>query len=75
MSTLTIRMPDEMHERLKQLARARNISVNKLMEQLSITALAEFDAEIRFRVRAARGNAKTGLRLLDKLDAGTRRTS
>lgn len=33
MGTLTIRMPDEMHERLKQLAKARNISVNKLVEQ------------------------------------------
>ena len=32
MGTLTIRMPDATHERLKTLARARNVSVNKLVE-------------------------------------------
>ncbi|MGH8658744.1 MAG: ribbon-helix-helix protein, CopG family [Gammaproteobacteria bacterium] len=68
MATLTIRMPDDVHERLRQLARSRKLSINKLMEELSIAALAEFDAETRFRVRAARGNAEVGLRLLDRLD-------
>jgi len=67
MATLTIRMPDDVHERLTQLARSRKQSINKLMEELSIAALAEFDAETRFRVRTARGNPETGLRLLDKL--------
>lgn len=49
MATLIIRLPDDKHERLKELARRRNISVNKLIEQLSTIALAEFDAETRFR--------------------------
>jgi hypothetical protein len=44
------------------------VSVNKLIEEFSTAALAEFDAETRFRARAARGNAKLGLALLDKLD-------
>jgi hypothetical protein len=39
------------------------------MEELATIALAEFDAETRFRARAARGSAAEGLRLLDKLDA------
>jgi len=30
-----IRLPDEKHERLKELAKRRNISVNKLVEELS----------------------------------------
>ena len=68
MATLTIRMPDDVHERLKQLARTRKLSINKLMEELSTAALAEFDTETRFRVRAARGNPEVGLRLLDRLD-------
>ncbi len=68
MAILTIRMPDDLHERLKQLARSRKLSINKLMEELSIAALAEFDAETRFRLRAARGNPEAGLRLLDRLD-------
>ncbi|MGH8523241.1 MAG: toxin-antitoxin system HicB family antitoxin [Gammaproteobacteria bacterium] len=68
MATLTVRMPDDMHQRLRQLARSRKLSVNKLMEELSVTALAEFDAETRFHVRAARGNPEAALRLLDRLD-------
>ena len=68
MGTLTIRVPDDTHERLRRLAEARGVSVNKLMEELSTSALAEFDAETRFRVRAGRGSAQEGLRLLDKLE-------
>lgn len=68
MGTLTIRLTDEKHERLRELARRRQVSMNKLIEDLSTTALAEFDAETRFRVRAARGSASEALRLLDKLD-------
>lgn len=68
MGTLTIRVPDDTHERLRRLAEARGVSVNKLIEELSTAALAEFDAETRFRIRASRGSAHEGLRLLDKLD-------
>jgi predicted transcriptional regulator len=69
MATLTIRLPDDKHARLKRLAEHRQISMNKLMEELSTVALAQFDAELRFRARAARGSAEEGLRLLDQLDA------
>ncbi|MGL4621195.1 ribbon-helix-helix protein, CopG family [Chroococcidiopsis sp.] len=69
MATLTIRLPDDKHERLKELAKRRNISVNKLIEELSTIALAEFDAETRFRAMVVGGNLKAGLDLLDKLDS------
>jgi predicted transcriptional regulator len=68
MGTLTIRVPDDTHERLKRLAQARGVSINKLIEEMSTAALAEFDAETRFRIRAARGDAAAGLRVLDRLD-------
>ena len=68
MATLTIRLPDDKHARLKQLDEYRQVSMNKLIEELSTVALAQFDAELRFRARAARGSAEEGLRLLDKLD-------
>lgn len=69
MATLTIRLPDEKQRRLKALARYRRISVNKLMEELSTQALAEFDTEVRFRALAASGDLDRGLALLDKIDA------
>jgi predicted transcriptional regulator len=35
MATLTIRLPADKHNRLKQLAKYRHISVNKLIDELS----------------------------------------
>jgi predicted DNA-binding protein len=69
MSVLTIRLPDDQHERLKALAAHRGVSMNKLIEELATRAVAEFDTEVRFRARAARGDAEAGLALLDRLDA------
>lgn len=69
MATLTIRIPDDKHSRLKALAQHRHVSVNKLVEELSTQALAEFDSEVRFRALVALGDAAKGLDLLDKLDS------
>lgn len=68
MSALTLRLPDDKHNRLKTLARQRGTSVNRLMEEMATLILAEFDAETRFELRAARGRgkAKRGLALLAK---------
>jgi predicted DNA-binding protein len=71
MATLTIRLPDDKHNRLKELARSRGISVNKLLEELSTIALTEFDAYTRFKAMAAMGDPEVGLKLLDKLDVLT----
>ena len=68
MATLTIRVPDAHRDRLAAMAAQRGVSVNKLMEELSTRALAEHDTEMRFRLRAARGNTERGLAVLDKLD-------
>jgi plasmid stability protein len=68
-ATMTIRIPDDKHSRLKALARHRHVSVNKLVEELSTQALAEFDSEVRFRALAARGDSARGLEILDKLDS------
>ncbi|XOV71157.1 MAG: toxin-antitoxin system HicB family antitoxin [Verrucomicrobiota bacterium] len=69
MATLTIRLSDEKHERLRQMARQRKISINKLMEEMSTATLAQFDAEVRFRALAQQGSVKEGLKILDKLEA------
>ena len=68
MSTLTIRMPDAMHARLRDLARTRGVSINKLIEEMATATLAAHDAEMRFRLLAARGDAKRALAILDRLD-------
>lgn len=68
MSVLTIRLPDEKHARLKSLALARGVSVNKFMEELATVALAQHDAWTWFRAEAARGDPQRALQLLDRLD-------
>ena len=50
------------------MAARRGLSLNKLMEELSTRALAEHDTEMRFRMRAARGDTAHGLVVLDELN-------
>jgi hypothetical protein len=59
---------------LRNLAKARGISVNRLIDELATAALAEHDAESRFKVMAARGSRSRGAALLDKLDRAYRST-
>ncbi len=68
MSALTFRLPDDKHERLKELSRQRKISINRLLDEMTTLMLAEFDAETRFQLRASRGQGQEarGLALLQK---------
>ena len=56
MAPFTLCLPDEKHERLRQLAARHQLSMNKLLEEIATVALAEFDAETRFRARTAHGS-------------------
>ena len=47
MSAITFRLPDAKYERLKQLAKSQNTSVNKLLDELSTIALVSYDAKDR----------------------------
>jgi hypothetical protein len=69
MPTLTIRMPESMQARLRDLVRARGVSINKLIEEMAMATLSAHDAEVRFRLMAIRGNPKRALAILDRLDA------
>ena len=68
MATMTIRIPDDTHTRVKDLARRRGMSVNRLIGELTVIAVTQHDAEARFRALVARGSAKGGLAVLDRLD-------
>ena len=68
MSTLTLRIPDTKYERLKNYAKQKEISLNKLFDEFATIALTQFDAKTRFDLMASRGDKSAGLDLLDKLD-------
>ena len=61
---------------MKLVAKSRKVSVTKLIEEIATILLADFDAETRFELRAARGRGRIaeGLALLDKA-AGKRARS
>ena len=68
MSTITLRMPDSKHDRLKQYAKEQGVSLNKLFDEFATVALAQFDAQTRFKLLSTKGDSQRGLELLDKLD-------
>ena len=68
MARMTIRIPDDTHARVKNMARQRGVSVSRLLGELTVVAVRQHDAEARFRALAARGSAKEGLAVLDRLD-------
>ena len=72
MSALMVRLSDEKHQRLKALAKSRGTPLNRLIDEMSTIMLAEFDAETRFAVRAARGAGREErcLELLQKTTTG-----
>jgi predicted transcriptional regulator len=68
MNTLTIRVPDDLADRLKNTAQSRGISVNKLITEISVQALAAYDIETRFKLMAAGADIPSALNVLDRLD-------
>jgi predicted transcriptional regulator len=71
MSALTVRLPDDKHDRLRALAASRGTTLNRLIDEMTTMMLVEHDAEVRFRLRAQRGvgQAARGLALLKKAAA------
>lgn len=68
MSVVTLRIPDAKHERLRQLASSRNVSVNRLLDELATIALTQHDMMVQYEAAKAAGKPARGLELLDKLD-------
>ena len=68
MRTITVRLPDDIHQGINVMAAERHISVNQLYEEISTIMLRDYTAEARFRERVAQGSREKGLAILDALD-------
>ena len=68
MSALTLRFTEQKHQRLKELAQSKGMSVNHLLDEVTTLILAEFDLKTQFEIRAQRGQdkAERGMELLEK---------
>ena len=67
MSTLSVRLPDDVANRLKDSANNRNVSLNELISELSTRALLEEETKQQFIAAQLRENRKRGLQILDEL--------
>jgi len=61
MSTLTLRLPADKHQRLRELARQQGVSINRLMDELSTMALTQYDTGMRFHTLVAKGSPRAAL--------------
>ena len=68
MSTVTLRLPEDLASRLKNAASSRGVSVNKLITEISVQALAAYDTETRFKAMAMEADIPAALAVLDRLD-------
>lgn len=68
MTALTFRLSEQKHQRLKEMAKQQNVSINKLLDETVSVLLAEHDAYTRFLACSVCGKDKTerGLALLNK---------
>lgn len=64
MSTLSVRLPDSLHRRARDLARRDHVSVNQLVATALAEKIAALDTEEYLESRAAKGDRAAFERVL-----------
>lgn len=67
MSTLSIRIPESLHKRVKALASKDNISINQFIATALAEKLAALDTEEYLEERSKRGSRKKYKKVLSKV--------
>lgn len=67
MSTLSLRLPNSLHEEVKKLARREGISINQLVSTAVAEKLAALMTEELLEARARRGSKKKFQKVLRKV--------
>jgi len=67
MSTLSLRLPNSLHEEVKKLARREGISINQLVSTAVAEKLAALMTEEHLEKRARRGSKQKFQRVLRKV--------
>jgi hypothetical protein len=68
MNAVTLNLPDEIIERLSQLAAASGVTLDRLMQVLARAVIVADDAEARFSALATTSDRTLALAVLDRLD-------
>jgi predicted transcriptional regulator len=67
MSTVSLRLPDSLHNKLRELAQEENISINQLITLAVAEKLSALKTEEYLKERAKRGSRKKFDRVLAKV--------
>lgn len=70
MSTVTLHLPDSLHEKIKELAAKDGISVDQFLATAAAEKTAVLLTDQYFDERAARGSRETLHRILDRVPHG-----
>lgn len=66
MTALSVRLPDSLHQQLKELAQQEGVSINQLIVLSVAEKMSALKTEDFFRERAAHADRSTFLAVLDK---------
>jgi hypothetical protein len=66
MSTMSLRLPESLHERARELAKQEGVSINQLVATALAEKLSALDTVQYLEARAARGSRKRFLEALDR---------
>jgi hypothetical protein len=69
MSTMSLRLPESLHERARELAKREGISINQLVATALAEKISALMTEEYLEKRAARGSRKKFDRVLKKVPA------
>ena len=67
MGTLSVRIPDSLHSKLKKLSKKEKISLNQLINSAVTEKISALETEEYLLNRAKKGNLKKYLNVLDKV--------
>jgi len=67
MSTMSLRLPESLHEKVRELAEREGVSINQLVTTALAEKISALLTQEYLQERAARGSREEYLRILDKV--------
>jgi len=70
MSTMSLRLPESLHERARELAKREGVSINQLIATALAEKISALDTVEYLEMRAARSSKETFLEILSRVPSG-----
>jgi hypothetical protein len=70
MSTMSLRLPESLHERARELAKREGVSINQLIATALAEKISALDTVACLEERAARGSREAFLEALNRTPSG-----